>query len=103
MAPDRRGACARALRAGDLVARMGGEEFALLLPGADLAKAAEVAKRVRATIAEVPMTASGRSLSITVSLGCAILSPGETAVAFLARADERLYEAKQAGRNRVAW
>ena len=94
---------AGALRGGDLVARIGGEEFALLLPGADLAKAAEIAERVRATIAAAPMKAGGRSLSITTSLGCAAWTPGETTAALLARADARLYEAKQAGRDRVAW
>jgi diguanylate cyclase (GGDEF)-like protein len=93
---------AGALRAGDVVARIGGEEFALLLPGVDLAEAAEIAERVRAIIADAPMNAGGRSLSITASLGCAVLLGRESAAELLARADARLYEAKRAGRNRVA-
>jgi diguanylate cyclase (GGDEF)-like protein len=92
-----------ALRAGDLLARIGGEEFALLLPGADLHNAAEIAERLRGLIAATPMTAGGSSLRITASLGCAVLSGDETTAALLARADARLYEAKRAGRNRVVW
>jgi diguanylate cyclase (GGDEF)-like protein len=92
-----------AIRAGDLLARIGGEEFALLLPGAELTMAVEVAERVRVIIADLPIDAGGRSLSITASLGCAILAGEETPAALLARADARLYQAKQAGRDRVAW
>jgi PleD family two-component response regulator len=49
------------------------------------------------------MNASGHSLWITASLGCAIWSGDETTAALLARADARLYEAKRTGRNRVVW
>jgi diguanylate cyclase (GGDEF)-like protein len=69
----------------------------------DLAEAAEVAERVRAVVADVPMKAGGHSLSITASLGCAVLLGRESAAELLARADARLYEAKRAGRNRVAY
>lgn len=93
---------AAALRAGDLLARVGGEEFAALLPGAGLAAAAEVAERVRAAIAGAPLEADGRSLSVTASLGCAALEPSDPdGAALLARADARLYQAKRAGRDRV--
>jgi two-component system cell cycle response regulator len=92
---------AAALRAGDLLARIGGEEFAALLPGADLDHAAEVAERIRARVAAGPVEAAGRALAVTVSLGCAALAPGEDGRALLARADERLYAAKRAGRDRV--
>jgi two-component system cell cycle response regulator len=91
-----------AIRAGDLLARVGGEEFAILLPGADLARAAEAAERVRAALAAVPVEAAGRALPVTASFGCAALAPGEAPEALLARADGRLYEAKREGRNRVA-
>jgi two-component system, cell cycle response regulator len=91
-----------ALRAGDLLARVGGEELTALLPGASLAAAAEVAERIRACVAAVPVSAAGCALSITVSLGCATLLPGEgDGRALLARADARLYDAKHAGRDRV--
>jgi two-component system cell cycle response regulator len=92
---------AAAVRRGDLAARIGGEEFALLLPGADLAGAAELAGRVRAAVAGAPVPAGAGALAVTVSLGCAALAPGEPAEALLARADARLYEAKRTGRDRV--
>jgi diguanylate cyclase (GGDEF)-like protein len=88
-------------RAGDLAARIGGEEFALLLPGADLVGARELAERLRAAIAAAPVEAQGRTLAVTASLGCAALERGEPPEALLARADARLYEAKRAGRDRV--
>jgi diguanylate cyclase (GGDEF)-like protein len=90
-----------ALRRGDLAARIGGEEFALLLPGADLAGAVELAGRVRAAVAARPIPAGAAALAVTVSLGCAALAPGEAPEALVARADARLYEAKRAGRDRV--
>jgi diguanylate cyclase (GGDEF)-like protein len=93
---------AAALRAGDVLARVGGEEFAALLPGADLPRAIEVAERIRARVAAEPVEAAGRPLAVTVSLGCAVLAPGEDGRSLLARADAKLYEAKRAGRDRVA-
>jgi two-component system cell cycle response regulator len=93
---------AGALRAGDLLARIGGEEFAVVLAGADLAAAAEAAERIRAAVAAAPLGAEERALAVTVSLGCAELAAGEDGPALLARADARLYDAKRAGRNRVA-
>ncbi len=93
---------AGALRAGDLLARVGGEEFAALLPGAGLAAAAEVAERIRAALAAAPVEAGGRPLRVTASLGCAALLPEDAdGAALLARADARLYDAKRAGRDRV--
>lgn len=92
---------AAALRAGDLLARLGGEEFAVLLPGADLAAAAEVAERIRAAVAREPVEAGGRPIAVTVSLGCAALERDEDGAALLARADARLYAAKERGRDRV--
>lgn len=97
------GRAAAALRSGDLIARTGGEEFTVLLPGADLARAAEAAERIRAAVALEPVAAGGVALAVTVSLGCAELLPGEEGGReLLARADRKLYEAKHAGRNRVA-
>jgi diguanylate cyclase (GGDEF)-like protein len=90
-----------AVRRGDLAARVGGEEFALLLPGADLAGAVELAGRVRAAVAARPIPAGAAALAVTVSLGCAALAPGEAPDALVARADARLYEAKRTGRDRV--
>jgi diguanylate cyclase (GGDEF)-like protein len=93
---------AAAVRGGDLVARVGGEEFALLLHGADLPGALELAERVRAAVASTPIPSGAGPLAVTASLGCAVLAPGEAAEAVLARADARLYEAKRGGRDRVS-
>ena len=94
----------RALRAEDLLARVGGEELAALLPGATLAAAAEVAERIRNAICGTSIPAAGAAVDVSVSLGCAALSAEEKeAAALLARADARLYDAKRSGRNRVVW
>jgi diguanylate cyclase (GGDEF)-like protein len=94
----------RALRAEDLLARVGGEELAALLPGATLAAAAEVAERIRHAVCESSIPVGTTAVSLTVSLGCASLDAEEREAApLLARADARLYDAKRAGRNRVVW
>lgn len=88
----------------DLVARLGGEEFVVLLPETDLPTARRVAERVRAAIEAlaIPHAASGDESCITVSIGAAVARPvGELASADLMRqADEALYAAKRGGRNR---
>ena len=83
-------------RAEDRACRIGGEEFALLLPGADDATAAAVAERVRRAVEENTAPAAG----VTVSLGVAA-SRGDDPRGLLETADARLYVAKAAGRNRV--
>jgi diguanylate cyclase (GGDEF)-like protein len=94
----------RALRAEDLLARIGGEELAALLPGATLAAAAEVAERIRNAVCDASIPVGSTAVALTVSLGCASLDPEERdAAQLLARADARLYDAKRAGRNRVVW
>lgn len=91
------------LREPDLAARMGGEEFAALLPEADPVRATQVAERVRKAIAATPvMLPSGVALPVTASLGVDFWQPGEEDVqAALKRADEALYRAKEGGRNCV--
>ncbi|HYD42266.1 MAG TPA: GGDEF domain-containing protein [Anaeromyxobacter sp.] len=92
----------RALRAEDLLARIGGEELAALLPGATLAAAAEVAERIRRAVGDSAVAVAATTIGVTVSLGCAALVDDEReASALLARADARLYDAKRAGRDRV--
>jgi diguanylate cyclase len=94
------------LRAGDAVARHGGEEFVLLLPGLDAEQAAEVCERLRERIANYPwrqalaLAPEAPALAITVSVGIAEAPPHDL-VLLLQRADDALYQAKRAGRNRV--
>jgi len=86
-----------------LFARTGGEEFAVILPGVTLDAARALAERIRAAIAAAEITFEGRRIPMTVSLGVAERPAGsaESAEEFFRRADERLYEAKNAGRNCV--
>lgn len=92
----------RQLRETDLFARLGGEEFAILLPQTDLADARVVAERLRQTIAEHTVDTEQGLLNFTVSLGLSSLSPVTADLDDLLRqADVALYQAKQNGRNRV--
>ena len=92
-----------ALRPTDLLSRPGGEEFWALLPETDLADARLIAQRVCDQFRGSSLRFSGAEISCTVSLGAAeVLLPDESLQAALGRADQALYEAKHAGRNRVA-
>jgi diguanylate cyclase (GGDEF)-like protein/PAS domain S-box-containing protein len=86
----------------DIVARVGGEEFAILLPSASLAGAAAVAERLRRLVAEQPAMFDGDAIACTVSAGIAA-TEGELLglEALMKRADQALYAAKANGRNRV--
>ena len=90
-----------ALRQMDVAARYGGEEFALLLPGTKLNDAANVAERLRATIADREFREGEHAFQITVSIGVAMTMEGDTPEALIKRADEALYQAKHQGRNRA--
>lgn len=96
-------AVGEALRAGvrpyDVAARMGGEEFLLVLPATRRERAAEVAERLRARVAE--LVVEGLPERVTSSAGVAEHARGETTEALLERADAALYEAKRLGRDRV--
>ena len=92
------------VRAIDLPCRYGGEEFTVIMPGAQLADAQRVAERIRLHVAGSPFrVAGGRELlTVTISVGVATtLGESDTPDALLKRADEAVYEAKAAGRNRV--
>lgn len=91
------------LRANDLFGRLGGEEFAIIMPDTTPARAQEVAERLRAQTEQAHVqVAEGRApLQLTVSIGVAHQMPGHTLPQALALADKLLYEAKAAGRNRV--
>jgi diguanylate cyclase (GGDEF)-like protein len=97
------------LRHRDYCGRLGGEEFAVLLPATTSDTALHVAERLRATLQRTPPAAADRgadrgaagAIGYTVSIGVATLEPGETIASLLSRADIALYAAKAGGRNRV--
>ncbi|MCF4167437.1 GGDEF domain-containing protein [Zavarzinia compransoris] len=94
--------CRVTIRIGDLIARMGGEEFAVLLPSTSRREAQIIADRLRRIVAATPVEVGPLSLSIWVSIGGATADkPSETVDDLLQRADEALYRAKASGRNQV--
>jgi two-component system cell cycle response regulator len=89
-------------RASDAACRYGGEEFVVIMPGADIDAARSLAERVRRAVGDVPMPIGGNAvIEVTVSLGVARLEAGDDLGRLLKRADQALYAAKQRGRNRV--
>lgn len=96
--------CLEAIRVTDILARVGGEEFALLLPETLAYEASQCAERIRETLAKLRFRSGGNVMSITASFGVAALNPQiRSAVQWFAQADIALYAAKQAGRNCVAF
>ena len=98
--------CLEAMRDVDIFARIGGEEFAALLPETGLEDAKILAERIRTTIEDQVWPIKGSDLNCTVSIGLACLPPDsdgepESLKALMSRADDALYTAKQTGRNRV--
>jgi two-component system cell cycle response regulator len=94
----------KSFRSADLAARFGGEEFVVLMPETDKARALEVAERLRKTIETTPfkITHAVGQVAKTISIGAACLNEmGDTGQALLKRADEALYTAKHSGRNKV--
>lgn len=88
------------IRKNDFCARLGGEEFAVLLPDTSMETALVAAERLRAALDRSAQTGSAGAL-YTVSIGLAMLEPGEEFDSLMQRADAALYAAKEAGRNRV--
>lgn len=95
--------CRQISREIDVVARLGGEEFAVFLPGSDAEQAVAVAERIRSRVeATSVQSPDGQAIHFTVSLGVAELGPTDaTEVDWLGRADAALYAAKNSGRNKV--
>jgi diguanylate cyclase (GGDEF)-like protein len=92
----------KALREADILGRLGGEEFAVLLPETEASAAMDVAERLRRAVETSPMETNGGTLTITVSIGAACMETATGSVEeLLKRADVALYEAKQSGRNKV--
>lgn len=89
-------------RAQDIFGRLGGEEFALLLPETNLQQAIVVAERIQKAWEETPCIVDGQLIQCTVSIGVAEAGPEDKSFEdFLQRADRMMYKAKEAGRNRV--
>jgi two-component system, cell cycle response regulator len=91
------------VRADELFARYGGEEFAVVLPETSPAGAVTAAERLRRVIADQPFLYDDVPRVVTISLGVATTQgqDGATATALIQQADEKLYQAKRDGRNRV--
>lgn len=84
-------------------ARIGGEEFALLLTGCDAASARGVAEQLRLAVRKTPLVVGAHAVSLTVSIGGASVQGPASAAALLRAADQSLRAAKRAGRDRVCW
>ena len=91
------------LRKEDFLVRYGGEEFCILLPSVAIDRAAVMAERIREAVEQARFSFKGRALSVTISIGVTTLSMegNENVDTVVNRADEALYAAKKAGRNRV--
>jgi len=89
-------------RADDILARMGGEEFAIVLPGAELEECNRIAEALCLQLQQTPMDIDGKTLAMTASFGVATLSVKDACLTdAIVRADRALYRSKRAGRNRV--
>lgn len=96
------GAVSSLLREPDIFGRLGGEEFAVILPQTGADEGAEVAERLRAALASLAVEVGDQTVSFTVSMGVTRISAADQTVEeLLNRADEALYKAKRMGRNRV--
>jgi diguanylate cyclase (GGDEF)-like protein len=90
------------LRESDVVGRVGGEEFVVLSSGTDLSGALQLGERIRATVEHASLLVDGQALRLTVSIGVTtVMSHEQDSAVVLQRADQALYAAKRAGRNRV--
>jgi diguanylate cyclase (GGDEF)-like protein len=95
------GAARTSVRTQDLVARLGGEEFVLVLVGADLAASMRIVERLRRATANIPVHPSAADYRVTLSVGIAQSRSHDTVDTLLRRADRALYEAKDSGRDQL--
>jgi diguanylate cyclase (GGDEF)-like protein len=94
--------CKDNLRVHDIIARLGGEEFCILLPYTNLEQAQKVAERLRQKIELMPIISDGNRIKVTVSVGISLVLEGDNdGHDAIERADKKLLEAKSLGRNRV--
>ncbi len=95
-------AISESIRATDFGARIGGEEFAIILGGANRESALKIAERVRINVEQMSVTtADGKQLRVTVSIGGAAFGPLSCSMDIMRAADTQLYQAKRSGRNMV--
>jgi diguanylate cyclase (GGDEF)-like protein len=92
--------CRVALRPADLIGRIGGEEFLVVLPSATEQQARDIAERLRLAVERIDLTSIAPALHVTISLGVRIATDYNASAA-IAAADSMLYRAKESGRNRV--
>jgi len=90
------------LRMPDKIGRYGGEEFLAVLPHTTLAQGRKLAERLRARVEKIRRAVGSKTLSPTISVGVTQFRKGEDLAQFLARVDQAMYDAKEAGRDRVA-
>lgn len=94
--------CLSELRVNDLIGRIGGEEFDILLPETSIVEAEQIAQRMRQIIESSSLSWQDKTLSVTVSIGVTTMKPNEKADTLLSRVDSAMYKAKQNGRNQVS-
>ena len=92
-----------ALRENDLMGRIGGEEFAFLLPATNIDSAIIVAERIRTAVESSSLLIDSEELRVTVSIGGTQIIKGNDISAFLKRADIAMYKSKENGRNQTSW
>jgi diguanylate cyclase (GGDEF)-like protein len=90
-----------AVRSTDVLARWGGEEFLLMLPDTELPAARQVLARMQAQVSALRLSVGATSLQVTFSAGLTVSRPGEPIAGAIARADQAMYAAKAAGRDRI--
>ena len=90
------------LRASDVVGRWGGDEFLAILPGITREALAKASEKIRKLVAKSTVAVDGTQISVTISLGAAMVAPGDSPQSLLKRAHQHLYTSKQLGRNRVS-
>ncbi|MFO0661691.1 MAG: GGDEF domain-containing protein [Polyangiaceae bacterium] len=92
------------IRRDEVFARYGGEEFAMILPETSLQGATAFCESIRKIVEAHKFVFQGETIAVTISLGAALLLDSDrSGTDIIKRADEKLYEAKRAGRNRVCW
>lgn len=93
--------CQQGLRQSDIIGRIGGEEFGIILPKTRIKKAQEIANRVRLLIVENPLEYKNHIIEMSVSIGVVEVNEQEDFKVLIAQADSALYQVKDGGRNRV--